>query len=214
MKPYTPHTVFLCLLMILVGAPVAATTIDFESLPSGDCAFLGGRVYTQGFLFSKGEQTHGFWACDASGAEIRTGNNSTRALINANKISNPGMTSVSGIPFSLLSFDAGSRMYPIDYRSESLLVTGLRSGGGFVTERFLFRGTDFDTFILPSSFTNLIAVSWLAETSVVREHSAFLLDNVVVASIPVPASGYLIFVGLAALAVIGRQRGQATKGPG
>ena len=204
MKSRIFGAVYILFIIIVSSVRVSATTIDFESLPSGNCAFLGSSVSTQGFVFSKGPTTHGFWACDASDAEIKIGDNSTRALINANNISNPTMESASGITFSLLSFDAGSRMYPVDYRSESLLVTGIQDNGNIVTERFSFNGTAFDTFMLPSSFINLTSVSWLAETSLTREHVAFLFDNIVVTTVPTtvptPADVWLFGFGLIVLA--------------
>jgi hypothetical protein len=192
-------TASLLAVLIVSNATASPITIDFEALPAGNCAFLGPTVDTQGFTFLSGPTTLGFWSCDQDDAAIRIGDNTSRALINANFISNPTMANSLGEPFSLLSFDAGSRKFPVDYRSESILVTGLQADGDSVFARFLFDGTSFDTFVLPPGFENLVSVSWLAETSENQEHVAFLFDNIVVDAVPEPSSLVLSTMGFAAL---------------
>lgn len=121
--------------------------------------------------------------------------------------SNISMTSIDGGLFSLLQFDAAESFYNnevlVDF-SQELLVTGFLSGGGTVSSLFTFDGVndatgpnvDFQTFYLPSSFTNLSSVTFSGRT--------FSLDNIEVSRttsrVPEPTSAILLAIGMAGLA--------------
>jgi hypothetical protein len=176
-----------------------AGTIDFESVPSGSCAFLGSSVSTQGFTF---EDTSGGGLFSCNAGVIHTGSSS--ALIAANVTSSLTFFDDTLASFSLAGFEAGTRTNSVS--SEGVIVTGTKTDLTTVDQTFIFNGSSFDQFSLSSVFIDLVSVNILAFGG--SSNPQFLIDNIEVnvSAVPIPAGGLLLLTGFAGLAGLRRSK--------
>lgn len=163
------------ILLSLLAYSSNASTLDFEELESGGCAYYGNAGVTSGgFNFVGNPIDANMFGCPAG----LVANNTSNALINANHLSIITMTKVGGGAFSLQSFDAGTRFISNGYGvATGVDVLGTYSGGGTVHTTFTFSGESFGHFQL-QAFNALVSVKF---TAIPNSGSAeFVIDNIVV----------------------------------
>lgn len=159
-----------------------AEVVDFESEPSGACAFYGATLTTQRFTFAS--PTNNLFSCDGTFPPFAS--NGTASLIDANSFSTPTMTEENDRLFNLHHFDGAERNISGTGNATSIRVEGTRSDGSLVVADFPLDGindgpggvVDFETFVLPSTFNSLVSVEFIAQPPVSR--SEFFLDNLAV----------------------------------
>jgi hypothetical protein len=106
------------------------------------------------------------------------------------------VSSLSGVPFGLTSFDVAGFQPP--YTPPALQVVGFRGDGTTVTNSFSSISSSFQTLQLGSGFADL---------STVHLTGGFAFDNMVVV-IPEPSAGALVLLGtLCGLGYAGAGRG-------
>ena len=196
------------------AASSQATVIDFQDVVSGSCNPLGASVQSQGFNFVGNPADGALFVCNAGVIQ----NNTTAALINANLRSILTMTEASGAVFSLESFFAGGRtadfnpagavtIYSV---ATSIDIVGMLFGGGSVLSSVVLDSIasyDFTQFTLPSSFANLVSVTFTAQGD--GDKPEFLIDDIAVNSdrvVPEPGSLALIAGGLIGAGLSRRRR--------
>jgi hypothetical protein len=174
-------------LFTLVGSIAHATIIDFESIPQGNCAYLGSQISTEGFTF-RDTSGGGLFSCNAG--IIHNGTSS--ALIAANRTSSLTMFEQFGEVFDLSWFEAGSRT---DFRRAlGLVVTGTKADSSIIKEVINFSAFSFDRFSLTGDFSNLISVNFLAIGEI--SSPEFLIDNIAVnESVRVPEPSVFVLFG-------------------
>ncbi len=172
----------------LVASAAQATVIDFETIPQGDCAYLGSQISTQGFTF-RDTSGGGLFSCNAG--VIHNGVSS--ALIAANTTSSLTMFEQFGAVFDLSWFEAGSRTQL--GRSLGIVVTGTKADSTIIKEVINFSALSFDRFSLNGDFSNLISVNFLAFGA--TQFPEFLIDNIAVnESVKVPEPSVFVLFGL------------------
>lgn len=201
----------------LMGSAVSghALVIDFNALAPASSV---SSFTTQGFSVSN-VPVPGSLAFISSGGSSFCGppcpENGTNHLLNLGggwRFSESGNT-----PFTLASFDgAEAHQDRQSLWARDILVTGTLAGGGTVSASFALDFiqdgdgplNDFQTFLLPSSFTNLLSVEFKGING--SSSNWFSMDNVNVAAgrpVPVPATALLLAAGLAGLAGLRRRKG-------
>lgn len=134
------------------------------------------------------------------------------------------MTRIDGGAFSISRFDAAEGFLlvssgPVGFASK-LLIEGSRIGGGTETATVDFDGlndgegpgVDFQTFALPSTFSNLSSVTFRSLNAAGNPDSVyFSLDNLHVAAVPEPAEWLLMALGLGVLVAWSSSRSPARR---
>ncbi len=163
-------------LLSAVALSSQALTIDFNELPAGTCAYYGaGPVTSGGFSFVGNPADPSMFGCPAG----LVANNTSNALINANRLSIITMTKVGGGTFSLTSFFAGTRFTIQGYGvATGIEVLGTYSGGGTVSTSFTFNGESFQQFQLPGTFNDLVSVKFTSQPN--TGTAEFVIDDIVV----------------------------------
>jgi len=207
-----PHLLPLVLLLGgLVGSGAAqAVVLDFDALPVG---FLSSPTSLQGFTLSHSNLvgtalvSSGFDFCGPPCPD-----NGTAYLLSQ---SSAGFLFEEGslAPFDLVAFDgAEAHEGQTDTWAAEILVVGTLSGGGTVQATFApdfvqdgeGGAADFESFVLPASFSDLVSVEFTGQGSVEPDQK-FTIDNVeVISSVPEPAHALLLVTG--ALVMLSAQR--------
>lgn len=133
------------------------------------------------------------------------------------------MSPIDNVPFQIHSFDAAEGFLvdgnPLGFAAK-LQVEGNISGGGIVSFIGDFDGLndgagvgiDFQTFVLPSTFTNLSSVTFRGLTTSGDPGAAlFSVDNLAVAAVPIPSALLLFTSGLLSFVCSHRRRRSLTK---
>ena len=185
-------------LMLFAATTANAAVIDFESIPSGNCAFVGSPITTQGYTFT---DTSGGGLFNCLSGTIHAGASS--ALIAANTQSSLTMEEEFASLFTLNGFDAGPRLQlsggPAN-PAAGITVTGTKFDLTTIMETITFSG-DFNSYSLSGDFSDLVSVNFLA---IIGVGSEFLIDNIVVnepsvVPVPAPATLAIFSLGLAGL---------------
>lgn len=194
----------------VLSAPASAEIITFSNLPSGNCAFIGSTVTSGSFTFDANDS---FFVCNPGVIQ----NNTTPALIDANATSIITMSLTGGGTFDLNSFFAGGRTngfqtsVPSPYQgSLGLTVEGFFVGGGSVSSTFLFTGTNWEEFFLPSTFADLTSATFTAFGN--TQVPEFLIDDITVngdfqnSVVPEPSTWAMMLLGFGAVGFSMRRR--------
>lgn len=200
----------LVLLTLLLAVPVFADGVNFEEVSTTTCFIAGDTYDSNAYHFSTGAPpvaegyANQLFVCGG----MLLNNDVTNSLINANGPSDVVMQLGDGtVPFSLLSFEAGTRTADYDptspsdlHNSTGLLLIGIfADGSGVVTESFAFDGLNWSTFT-PNGFTGLSSVEFIAlGDSPAPENS---LDNIVTT----PEPGSLVLLGSGLAGIVGKLR--------
>jgi hypothetical protein len=186
-----------------------ATTVTFDSVPSVGNPILT-SLTTQGFTFTSGH----FHTIDSPTLASFGGDVANGTIYIAEEAGSLGlpitMADAGGQPFILSSFDgaemflnsaaAAAGGYP---NANQINVVGSLWGGGTVNTMFPLDGiadgvggaADFQTFVLPASFTNLTSVVF-SGALVTGLPGGISLDNINTGVIPAP--GALLLGGIGA----------------
>jgi hypothetical protein len=190
-----PATLF-TLLFVVAASTTRADTLTFNTLEQAGSSLIhisdpyfesGYRIQNGGELYSA-QQSNILYAGSA-GLHERISN----GLITLSR--------ADGNTFTLTSIDL-SVLHP-QGTSPAVVFVGTQSGGGTVTQTFTPNTFGFQTFVFSSSFTNLINVTWHQGTDELNAHE---FDNIVVSSVPEPASMILLGSGLMGIAAKLRRR--------
>ena len=208
-------------LLALAAAPVGAATVTFDDIPGGECLGVSSGFVSDGFIVTAGDSM-----CINTGTptlnSLRFAYNGTNTLgaIDQSEIGTAyTFTPADGLPFSLISVDLAEFFDDADfafpYNAETVTVTGNVVGGGTVSTTFVldgfndgpFANDDFEVFVLPAGFTNLLSVEISSLDPVDPDTGSptdgyFMIDNLVVgaASVPEPSVAALTTVAFWAAA--------------
>ena len=197
------------LLAFTFGRPSEAVVIDFGIGIPGSFPY-----FEDGFMVLNvtGSGSVNFGGCGPPCA-----NNGTTNLFDGQGLA-VDVRGLTVAPFQLVSFDAGELFqgFPSSW-SQDVVVTGSFVGGGSVTQVFRLDfihdgpgpNADMESFTLSPAFTNLSVVRF--QTS--SPGKGFTLDNIVVSTVPEPAT--LLLAGSGALGAGARWwRRRARRGSG
>jgi len=184
------------LLLITSAVKARADVITFDSLEQAGTNLVhttdpytegGYRIQNGGELYFA-QQSNTLYAGSAALHE-RISN----GLITLNRL--------DGSTFTLSSIDL-SVLHPSG-TSPAVVFTGFLAGGGTVTQTFNPTSFGFQTFVFSSAFSNLLSVTWRQGTDELNAHQ---FDNIVVSSVPEPATMLLLGTGLVGTAAQLRKR--------
>lgn len=190
----------------------SAVLVDFEDVVFSDDRPIVTSTTSRGFNFSSGH--HHEISVSASGGDIAS--NGTQFISEeGGSLGTPiTMTQVGGGTFSLSSFDAAEVFVvaPSDFPNALLInLAGNLSGGGTVNASFtldqIIDGTgglpDFQTFLLPATFMNLVSVVFSGSIPAISNNAGISIDNLnTAAAIPEPSLLWLLGVALTVLGFV------------
>ena len=189
-------TIALMTMLVISSSAAKADTLTFSTLEQAGNSIVniadpylesGYRIQDGGQLYYI--QQNNVQYAGSAGLHERISN----GLITLNR--------ASGSAFTLTSIDL-STLHP-QGTSPAVTFIGTLVGGGTVTQTFSVTAFGFHTFVFNSSFTNLLSVSWHQGTD---DFNAHQFDNIVVSSVPEPASMVLLGSGLIGIATRLRKR--------
>ena len=195
--------------MLAWGQVVQADIIDFDSLAPATVFGLGSSFAVDGFVFTVGQDNNAVTVASGTGqCSPPCPDNGTTYLINqdSGNFTALTLTQMSGEIFSLASFDAAESFVGVNFEAAEIEVIGTFGDGSTTLSIFTLDGiqdgpgglSDFETFFLPSSFTNLISVSFNGQGGFFDGplffRSDFSIDNINT-SLPVPEPSTLLLLG-------------------
>lgn len=203
---------------IALPSAAVATSVDFEDLGTafgqlGTSFQSGGYQFTvtsgDALLYTPGVVP----TVPESGSTSIGLSNQTSAPVPVN--SSITMTRIDGRAFNLASFRAGegrvNGQFFAAFSATGLDLSGLSATGGTTTATIDFDGvatgngaTDLETFS-PIGFSNLQSLTFTGFGGT-RGGYSFLLDDIAVAPVPVPAGLPLLVAALGGLAMLRRRR--------
>jgi hypothetical protein len=193
------------------ASPATAVVVDFESVPSTSNTTYKVPFTTQGFTFTPlsevsiiDDPTLCLTGCVANGGQYL-----------ASQGGDPGqgvaMAAEDGSPFSLLSFD-GAELFLgslVNFPNAArITLGGVVLGGSTIFASFDLDGLkdgaggidDFQSFVLPTGWSNLLSVTFSGEIIGNPQFGAFSLDNInAQGSVPEPTTMLLLGSGLLVL---------------
>lgn len=173
---------------MLVSLSAGAILIDFEDVATVEDNPIVFSTNSRGFNFSSAH--HHVINNPPAGGPAGLASNGTQYI--AEEGGNTGapitMTRAGGGTFSLASFDAAEVFVvaPSPFPNATILdVLGNLSGGGIVSISFVLDGiidgvgglVDFQSFLLPASFTNLVSVVFSGSILGGSTNAGISLDN-------------------------------------
>ena len=191
-------------LSMLMATSAQAAVVNFENL--SDHYFPSSKSFSDNGVsirYNDDAQT-GFAQIDSgSSCDPSCATNGTNAFYSFNTGS---LTlGLKGSTFSLIQFDAAQTFTTLD-RPLDLTVTGVTTGGLTVTGEFLSApGTadSFQTFQAGFPFNNLTSVTFSGTGS--YPTTEFALDNVVLSTVPLPASAPMFGAAILVLGTVGHR---------
>jgi hypothetical protein len=185
----------------VAAARASESTIDFQAVGGNDnCLYLVGQtISTQGFQFTEPRQGLSLFTCNgAADPGSYWPVNGSRSLAAQDVI----MQTIDGSPFDLSRFDLSQAYVGIDSSFDVYLsVFGTRGDGSNALAHFSTAGTDgFRTITLGPEFSDLVSVEFV-DTHQLDLPNVFLLDNMVVGTVPEPTTALLLALGLGSLTV-------------
>lgn len=201
---------FFATLLCFFAVQANAVIITFDETPAAAGNPLIASYSTGGFTVSSSHmhQVSTPLTCSVGGCV----DNGTQYLTEELPAAMFSLTGVS--PFSLISFDGAEVFLGADPGNADFIeVTGNLSGGGMVSAMFNLDGirdglggaADFQTFLLPNTFTNLVSVDFQGRL-VTGALSGSSIDNLVLNEVPEPTTLVLLGIGLAGLGFSRRNR--------
>jgi len=197
----------LACLGLLIGAGQAdAVSIDFESVPTGDCLNVGTLLVTQGFTFTTSSSN--LFTCDGTRSSLAS--NGTTTLGSEAFPAQITMTQNGGGEFALLSLDLGE-LRTLTGPGNQVFVEAVVFGGGSISILYSLDNindgagglADFETFLLPAGFDSLSEVTFTGLHMDGGPEARFLVDNIV--ATPEPSTMLMLCAGLAGLGLRSRR---------
>lgn len=196
----------------------AIVNVDFESQP-----YLNffSSVSDSGFNFTSLDPDNSPYAIAIADPDffgpIGPDNGSQRYLFSNDANHVISVQHAGGAAFSLLSFDFAEAHQGITvFWATTITVTGFLSGGGTVTATaipdFVHDGpggvADFQTLVLPASFTNLVEVQFAGAGAL--DLNFYNLDNLKIETAPaeVPEPASLVLLSLGGIGLVAARRKQ------
>jgi hypothetical protein len=187
MKPYIPSLVLLCFIALHNTGQAVTITFEPAPLPGGQPALS--QWVEQGYRFVTPQ---GVTSNDTNNTLYPfNGTTYLQLLTNETPLT---IARVDSAPFNITSIDLAE--YSIVFASpKTITFTGNKASGGTVNTTFVTDGiidgngplADFQTFVFPSTFSNLSSVTTTTAT--------FSFDNVNVTIVPEPTGVAFLFAG-------------------
>lgn len=202
------------LLTCCVGSYAAVVTFDEPFTPFSGA---GQSTTTQGFEFDFGaDNTAQIFVGGGVSCSPDCPLNGTRILqsFDSGLHTAVTMSRSDGRPFNLRQFDAAESHVGLDFEATQIDVIGTRMGGSTVLASFVLDQVndgsgpllDFQTFVVPRSFSGLVSVSFNGSGGIFDGptffRDDFALDNIVI--VPEPAT--LALLGIAIAGLVWRRR--------
>jgi PEP-CTERM motif len=187
----------LAALALVSASPAIAVTVNFNGTSGGVQTYFGSNVsyVEQGVTVFVPASTFLFFDSPGFGYGAPSPDGSDHAQVDGGSI----VISTTG-PFSLLSFQGGTRIAAYQGTTDSIVLTGHQVGTAATLSftQVIPAGTVWSSIVLPASWTNLTSVEMYGAS---LGFGAMFLDNIVVAAVPEPSALVLVCGGLIALAV-------------